>query len=194
MKKLSTKVFSITCILVLFCAYAMPLFASDSAFSTSSGISDSSVVLSEPSSIDWDILKSFFTTMLTTEDIIQDNKSSYFNLADGEILSRVDNDIIYYYCKNVTLKSIRDNYALVQNLNGNFSYNPNRDSFTASFSALFPAVNNDFHNVKITTIFNDGETEYFLVSLDERLLKIDKKSIYMMMLGGFEFAIEYILH
>ena len=145
-----------------------------------------------PNSDDWGLLKSFLSTMLNAECIIDNTFDKKFNLAEGEISTVKNGSDTYYYCKNVTLNSSFDNTVLVKNLTGSFSFNPRSNIVKAKFVAVFPLLDSNVHNIKIHPVLKNAKLDYFVVNLDSKVFKIDQSSFYMMMLSGFEFALEHI--
>lgn len=153
---------------------------------------ESDSVYELPNSDDWDLLKSFLSTMLNAECIIDSTFNKNFKLTEGEISMIKKGDDTYYYCKNVTLISSFDDTVLVKNLTGSFSFNPRSNIVKAKFVAVFPLLDSNVHNIKIHPVLKNGKLDYFVVNLDNKVLKIDQSSFYMMMLSGFEFALEHI--
>lgn len=190
-------VFSLVFILLPFC-----VFANDETSFTreNADLDDVDVVEMEgqdtvyasPTSDDWSLLKSFLSTMLNAECVVDNTFDKKFKLTEGEISSTKNGSTTYYYCKNVTLQSAFDSTELVRNLTGNFSFNPSFNTVKAKFVAVFPLLDSSAHTIKIHPVLKNDKLDYFIVNLDNKTFKVDQSSFYLMMLSGFEFALEYI--
>lgn len=198
MKRLYSVVFfSLAFFLLPFCVFAddetiLPIVTQEIADIDIIENTESDSVYELPNSDDWDLLKSFLSTMLNAECVIDNTFDKRFNLTDGEISTVKEGNNTYYYCKNVTLQSSFDDTELVKNLTGNFSFNPRSNIVKAKFVAVFPLLDSNVHNIKILPVLKNGKLDYFVVNLDSKVFKIDQSSFYMMMLSGFEFALEHI--